>query len=156
MSTLNLSSILNKISPPGISTVISSSQAPILRATAPAAELLLPDARVYPAPRSQISIFIRLRLGVPHRGTQKKQEAIQSPRPSAKADLPTGPVSCGNCSEAALARSKIDQQFCKFASTKIRPKRVDKLIFRIGGLPQKEIGNARFAAGADHQIGIRQ
>ena len=44
--TLNSSSISSLISPPGISTVILWSQAPILRATAPAAELLLPEAKV--------------------------------------------------------------------------------------------------------------
>ncbi len=52
--------------PPGIRTVTEESTNPSLRATAAAAELLLPDAKVYPAPRSQISIAIVLR-SITHR-----------------------------------------------------------------------------------------
>src|SRR6266540_4542545 len=45
-----------EIFPPGMWTAMDRSQNPSLCATAAAALLLLPDARVYPAPRSQISI----------------------------------------------------------------------------------------------------
>src|SRR5437762_10211926 len=50
------SPIVMEIFPPGMFTVIDGSQNPSLCATAAAALLLLPEASVLPAPRSQISI----------------------------------------------------------------------------------------------------
>src|ERR1700746_4025085 len=57
---------------------------------------------------------------------------------------------------AALAFLKIEQGLVKLGAAEIGPKSFGDINFGIGYLPQEEIADAHFAAGANQQVGIRQ
>ena len=105
-----------------------------------------------------------------HRDEEMKGHAAQPHDPETKdsrdppgqaaadPDRPTCPpgMSSRHGPEATLAPFKSGQNTGEFIAGEVRPERVYEFVFRIGRLPEQEIGNPRFARGADHQIGVGQ
>ena len=61
-----------------------------------------------------------------------------------------------DASKAPLAARVFLEHPDKGAFVEVRPVLVDENQFRIGALPEQEVGEAVFAAGADDEVGIRQ
>ena len=57
---------------------------------------------------------------------------------------------------STIARTVIPNEFRKHIRGEVRPERVDELVFRIGRLPEQEVGNACFTRGSNHKIRVRQ
>src|SRR5690348_9186614 len=60
-----------------------------------------------------------------------------------------------DCAIAPLAAVKLAEGALEIRLGEIRPERVDEHEFRIGRLPQQEVAEPLFAAGADDEIGVR-
>ena len=60
----------------------------------------------------------------------------------------------GTAAEPAFARRERGDGLRQMNGTEIRPIARQKHEFAVGGLPEQEIGQPDFAAGADHQVGI--
>ena len=58
--------------------------------------------------------------------------------------------------EAAFAGGEALQRLDQRFAPEIRPQRFDEQQFGIGRLPEQEIGQPVFAAGADHQVRLGQ
>src|SRR5450756_684236 len=58
--------------------------------------------------------------------------------------------------EAALAAVEGGQRFRKMRRAEIRPHRVGEMQLGVGALPQQEVGQPLFAAGADDEVDVAQ
>src|SRR5437867_8694692 len=61
----------------------------------------------------------------------------------------------GDATESSLALLILRERLEELGFPKIRPQRLGDVDLGVGALPQKEVRDAHFAAGADEQIGIR-
>src|SRR3974390_128616 len=59
-----------------------------------------------------------------------------------------------NPAESALALGEELECGVQMRRRELRPQRIGKIQFRIGKIPQQEIADPAFAAGADQEIGI--
>ncbi len=59
-----------------------------------------------------------------------------------------------DAAKAAVPQAELIEGPGKYLVGEIGPEFIDENKFRIGALPQQEIRNALFAAGADEQVGI--
>ena len=58
--------------------------------------------------------------------------------------------------EAAVAGGEAFHRLGQRRAAEIRPQRVEEQKLGIGRLPEQEVGQPVLAAGADHQVGLRQ
>src|SRR5258707_8243308 len=86
-------------------------------------------------------------------GPRMAADRIRRSRPRYRWLRPVG-ASAVDAAIAPLTPAKLDDRLLQMLLAEIRPQGVDEHQFGVGALPEQEIADALFAAGADQEVGI--